>query len=230
MKYNDTFIYGIKLSTALTKEESNELLIQIKNGDALALDKFVKHNLRLILYEINKRFDNVEFDKIELFSIGSIGLMKAINSFDLNKNCSFSTYAVRCIDNEILMFLNKEKKYKNIKSLNIANCVLDDYSELSLENIISADIDIEEECRNKENNEKVLNLLKQLSKREREMILMNFGFYGGKTYTQKEIAKIFFISPSRVNRIIKGALKKIKIELLEEDYIETNCEKSLIKK
>lgn len=198
---------GKELPKTLSKYEVSELIEKIKQGDEKARKKLIEHNIRLVLYEVNHRFKSVEYDKNDLVSIGNIGLMKAITTFDASKKVEFSTYATRCIDNEILMFLRKLKKNQNVDSLDRIIRHDKDGNEKKLEDIISDDIDITESYTDNETYQIIRQIVKDLPERDRQIIMLYFGFYNGKTHTQKEIAKELGISRSYVPRLIKKLLK-----------------------
>lgn len=118
MRDNELFLKVESCPGILSKEETNLLIKKAQDGDEDALNKLVKYNLKLVLHEVYHRFQNLNYDKSDLVSLGTIGLMKAIKTFDVTKNFAFSTYATRCIDNEILMLYRKLQKIKYTKSLN----------------------------------------------------------------------------------------------------------------
>lgn len=215
----DWFIDRNNLPKALSKKDIYELLDKINQGDDSARKTLIEHNIRLVLYEVKNKFNSVEYDKRDLVSIGTIGLLKAIKSFDTEKNVEFATYATRCIDNEILMFLRKIKKDQNIDSLNRIISNDKDGSELKIEDIISDDTDIIEEYNDKETYQIIRQIVKELPDRDREIIMLYFGFYNDKTYTQREISDKLSISQSYVCRLIDKIVKKIGFKLEQAEGI-----------
>ena len=145
MKTDELFIDCNKLPNPLSKKEIYELLDKMNHGDDSARELLVRHNIKLVLYEVIKKFSSINYDRKDLVSVGNIGLIKAINSFNTSKNVEFATYATRCIDNEILMFLRKVKKHNNVDSL--CKIIKKDKTGigLKLENVLFYDIYIEDE-------------------------------------------------------------------------------------
>ena len=224
MNKNGFFKCGYNLPPKLTKEETKELIIKMNQGDKTAEEKLLEHNIRLVVYQVQKRFKTVDYDKNELVSIGSIGLLKAIKTFDLSKNNEFATYAAHCIDNEILMFLRKIKKHKHVESTDKVISRDKEGKALKIEDILADDVDIIEEYLNKEAYTAINKIVKALPEREREIIMLHFGFYDGKIYTQQEIAAKFSLSQSYISRLITKIVKKIAIQLESIGIIELNNE------
>ena len=220
MNTGELFIEGYKIPKPLSKQEVYELLDKIKQGDEHARVKLVEHNIRLVLSEVTRKFNTVEYDKKDLVSIGNVGLMKAITTFDISKKVEFSTYAIRCIDNEILMFLRKFKKYSNDDSLDrIINYDKND-TDLKVKDTISDDTDIVEEYTDNEMHLAIRQIVKDLPERDREIIMLHFGFYNDRIHTQKEIAEILSISRSYVSKLITKIVKRVGKQLEEEGFIE----------
>ena len=224
MNTDELFIDGHKLPKPLSKQEVYELLEKIKQGDELAREKLVEHNIRLVLYEVTGRFKSVEYDKKDLVSIGNVGLMKAITTFDTSKKVEFATYATRCIDNEILMFLRKLKKDQNVDSLDRTINHDKDGNELKIEDTISDETDIVEEYTDNETHQIIRQIVKDLPDRDRKIIMLRFGFYNDKTHTQKEIADMMSISQSYVSRLITKIVKKLGQQLQQKGVIELRME------
>ena len=220
MNTNELFIDGHKLPKPLSKKEVYELLDKIKQGDEKARAKLVEHNIRLVLSEVTGKFSTVEYDKKDLVSIGNVGLMKAITTFDTSKKVEFSTYAIRCIDNEILMFLRKLKKYANDDSLDRTINHDKDGNELKIEDTLSDDIDIVEEYTDNETHRIIREVVKDLPERDRKIIMLHFGFYNDETHTQREIAEMLSISQSYVSRLITKIVKRVGKILEEKGLIE----------
>ena len=220
MNTNELFIDGHKLPKPLSKQEVYDLLDKIKQGDEKARERLVEHNIRLVLSEVTGRFSTVEYDKKDLVSIGNVGLMKAITTFDTSKKVEFSTYAIRCIDNEILMFLRKLKKYANDDSLDRTINHDKDGNELKIEDTLSDDTDIVEEYTDNETHRIIREVVKDLPDRDRKIIMLHFGFYNDETHTQKEIAGMLSISQSYVSRLITKIVKQVGKILEEKGLIE----------
>ena len=209
---NNLFYEGDKLPEPLTKNETYDLFLKIKKGDSKARDIIIIHNIRLVIYEVVKKFSSNLYDKQDLVSIGIIGLVKAIDSFNITKQNEFSSYAIKCIDNEILMYLRKRRITPNIISLNDI-VYIDDKNNIKIEDVISDDIDLVEDYILTEEYIEVRNLILRLPKKEQEIIKLYFGFYGRK-YRQEEIADKFNIAQGYVSRIVKRVLIKLKDEII----------------
>ena len=198
----------------LSKKEMIDAFIKYQNGDKSARTYLISHNIRLVYYLASK-YKSTKYDMDELFSIGQIGLVRAVDTFDLSKEIHFATYASRCIINEILMFLRRNKKYQNDVSLETPLSVDDEGNELSFQSLLSdPDTNIIENYEKGETIEEIRNLVSSLPEREREAIYLYFGFYGDKRYTQKEIAEKLNISQSYVSRLIGRILKKLKKQMV----------------
>ena len=221
MNTEELFIDAYKLPNPLENDEVYKLLAEIKKGSSKAKEKLIIHNIRLVLYEVTTKFQKVEYDKKELVSLGSLGLIKAIDTYDLSKGTEFSTYATRCIDNEILMFIRKLKKYQNVDSLDKIIYNDKDGNELKLGDTISDNTNLVEENENKELRKIVRMIVNELPDRDKEIIMLHFGFYNDRTYTQSEIADKLKLSQPYVSRLINRIVKKIGIRLNNNDVIET---------
>lgn len=208
-----------KLPKPLDKDETFKLIKEANEGSQESRDKLITHNIRLVLYEINNRFRNVDYDKNDLASVGIIGLIKAISTFDISKEVSFSTYALRVVDNEILMFLRKIKKDCKVDSLDKVVFRGRDGGELRLEDQLCAEGDLVEDYENQETCEIIRELVKQLPDRDREIIMMRFGFYNDRIYSQKEISDKLNISQSYVSRLITRIVKQLGIQLKKEEEV-----------
>ena len=217
MNTDELFIDANKLPKPLPKSQVNELLDKVKQGDENAIKMIIEHNIRLVLYEVNNRFKSVEYDKKDLVSIGNVGLMKAVTTFDKSKKVEFATYATRCIDNEILMFLRKLKKDQKVDSFDKTITHDKEGKELKIEDTISDETDIVEDYEKNITYKIIREIVKELPDRDREIIMLHFGFYN----TQKEIADMMSISQSYVSRLITKIVKKIGIQLQNCGVIET---------
>lgn len=220
MNTDSIFIEEYNLPKPLPKQKFYELWDKVKQGDEQAREIIILHNIRLVLNEINKRFNAVEQDKKDLFQIGCVGLIKAVEGFDISKKINFSTYAIYCIDNEILMFLRKAKKNELVGSFDAVISYNQKGEELKIEDILSDDTDIVEEYNNNETFYIIRELIKDLPERDREIVMLYFGFYNDKTYTQREIANMFSISQVSVSKVITKVVKQIRNQLEEKGIIE----------
>ena len=192
----------------LSIEEENECVLKMKDDDKYR-NKLIEHNLRLVAH-IVKKFESVYKDTDDLISIGTIGLIKGIDSYDSSKNIRITTYAARCIENEILMYFRSNKKYANDVSLNDYIGVDKDGNSISLIDVIQdEDVDLSIKISNAIDIEALIKYLDVLKKQEREIIIKRYGLFNSKEYTQKEIAHEMGISRSYVSRIEKKALYKL---------------------
>lgn len=200
----------------LSKEKEQEYLVLSAKGDKDAKEILVKHNLRLVAH-IAKKYANYG-DNDELISIGSIGLIKAVESFKSDKGTSLATYASRCIENEILMTMRTTKKHRSNVSLNEPIGIDKDGNELVIMDMLESDQNVIEDVENSIMMEKLTAITKSvLDKREYEIIKMRYGLENTGALTQREVAKKFNISRSYVSRIEKKALEKIKKSVNKED-------------
>lgn len=200
----------------LSKEKEMQYLIECANGSDEAKEILVKHNLRLVAH-IAKKYSNYG-DNDELISIGSIGLIKAIESYKPDKGTQLATYASRCIENEILMTMRATKKHRSNVSLNEPIGVDKDGNELVIMDMLEADTSVIEDVENSIIMEKLLHITKEvLGEREFEIIRLRYGLGGIGALTQREVAQKFDISRSYVSRIEKKALDKIKRNVNKED-------------
>lgn len=216
-----------KLPAPLKSEEFYSLMELVKQGNTAAREKVILHNIRLVISEVTSHFEQVNYDKKDLVQIGCIGLIKAVESFDTTRPNLFSTYAKKCIDNEIYMFLRQLKKDKNTDSLDrVITGNNDKDKDIQLQDTLYSDINIEEEYMDEAMKELIKSDLEELPDREREVIMLRFGFYNDKIYTQAEIAEMFEISQSGVCKIVKRGLKKLTQKLNSQDIISTPPKKS----
>ena len=212
VKVSSIFYVGATdiLPEPLSSEEE-EYYINLKdNGDDFAKEKLIEHNLRLVVF-LAKKYENTGVDLEDLVSIGSIGLIKGINTFSSSKNIKLATYISRCIDNEILMYLRKNKKIKCEVSIDQALSYDTDGNELHLEDVIGTDKDLI--CKNIEdkNDKKVMiSEILNLKPRDREIMVLRYGLLGSDEYTQKEVAEKLGISQSYISRIEKKVIKRLK--------------------
>ena len=194
------------------KEEEKYIELYEKNKDMSARNKLIEHNLRLVAHVI-KKYYSVGYDQEDLISIGTIGLIKGVNSYTSEKGTKLATYCSRCIENEILMHFRSKKKSNNDIFMSDTVDVDKDGNTLSLIDIISDDTNIEDEIELKLKSEKLYQIIeKELDKREKEIIIYRYGLFNQPELTQREIAKKMNISRSYVSRIEKKALEKMKNE------------------
>ena len=201
------------LPPTLEKSEEEELLERLKHGDESVKSSLIEHNLRLVVY-IARKFENTGIYIEDLISIGTIGLIKAINTFNPSKNIKLATYASRCIENEILMYLRKNSSNKVNISIDEPLNVDWDGNELLLSDILGTDNDVI--CRNIENevDKKLLGIaLKKLNVRERRIMELRFGLGNNKSRTQKEVADLLGISQSYISRLEKRIINRLKKEI-----------------
>lgn len=194
----------------LSDKEEREYLIRSANGDVEARNKLVEHNLRLVAHII-KKYYGTQSEQDDLVSIGTIGLIKAINTFDINKKIKLSSYASRCIENEILMHFRNAKKSAQDISLNETIDTDKDGNPLTLLDIMSVDDNIIDELDFRLNSKKLGQFInEELSDRERKIIILRYGLNGNEVMTQKNVAKLLGISRSYVSRIETKALKTLR--------------------
>ena len=200
----------------LSSEEENICLEKMKNNDKDARAKLIEHNLRLVAH-IVKKYDTKEKDIDDLISIGTIGLIKGIDSFKNDKNTRLTTYCEKCIQNEVLMYFRNNKKHINDVSLNDSIGIDKDGNEINLIDVIkSEDEDILTSLHNKDSINTLLKYLVVLNEREKEIIIKRYGLFNNDELTQKEISEQLNISRSYVSRIEKRALLKIYKKFLKE--------------
>lgn len=198
------------LPPPLSKEEEYELALRSSEGDKVARDKLIEHNLRLVVF-LAKKYENTGYDIEDLVSIGSIGLIKGINTYKVDKNIKLATYVSRCISNEILMFLRKNKKKKVEVSLEETLNYDAEGNTLALEDVLGTDEDIVLENVSKKQDAKYLaSELNMLNDREKLIMTLRYGLNNTKEYTQKEVATMLGISQSYISRIEKKVIRRIK--------------------
>lgn len=199
-----------KLPEPFSKEEEMKLVELANNGDVIAKEKLIEHNLRLVVF-LSKKYENTGVDLEDLVSIGTIGLIKGVNTYKLDKNIKLATYASRCIDNEILMFLRKNKKRRGEVSLEDNLSYDAEGNELHLEDILGTDSDIVTKGIEKETERKLLyEEIGRLNKRDREIMILRYGLYGREEMTQKDVADLMGISQSYISRIEKKVIGRLK--------------------
>ena len=201
------------LPPPLSEQEEQEVFYGLETGDRSAREKMIVHNLRLVIYTA-KKFESSCVNIEDLTSIGSLGLIKAVNSFKPSKNIKFATYASRCVENEILMFLRKQSN-KNVDiSIDDALSVDSDGNELNLIDILYTDeYEVSKNIEQESEKQILWQSINTLPHREKEIILMRFGLSGCPEKTQKEVADEIGISQSYISRLEKRIFKKLKKEI-----------------
>ena len=201
------------LPAPLTKETEDEILAEIENENFDRRELLIVHNLRLVVY-IARKFENTGVGIEDLVSIGTIGLIKAVNTFRPSKKIKLATYASRCIENEILMYLRKTASRKNEMSIDEPLNVDWDGNELLLSDVLGSDSDsVNRNIEYQDEKRRILTLVKQLGDRERKIMTMRFGLFGSKEYTQKQVADMMGISQSYISRLEKRIVQKLKREI-----------------
>ena len=208
--FTGSIVNGSSFPKPLSADEERECLKRMKAGDERAREKLINHNMRLVAHVVKKYTGSAETD--DLLSVGSIGLIKAINTYETGKGTQLATYTARCIENEILMLLRANKKYKNDVSLYDSVGSDKDGNELSLidllcekEDQVFATVDKSIE------RDKFLQFIKgELTEREYTVLCLRFGLKGERSYAQREVAKFLKISRSYISRIEKKAIEKLK--------------------
>lgn len=204
---------GETLPEPLSPEEEKELVKKHAEGDKKARETLIEHNLRLVIY-IAKKFESSNVDLEDLISVGTIGLIKAVNSFDNEKQIKLATYASRCIENEILMHLRKVVRIKIEMSLDEPLNVDWEGNVLLLADVLGTDCDVtSKETESDEEKNVLLQTFAKLPPRERQIVRLRFGLLGAQKKTQKEIADLMGISQSYISRLEKKVMKKLKKEL-----------------
>ena len=188
----------------------------LEAGDEQARQLLIEHNLRLVVY-ISKRFENTGINIEDLISIGTIGLIKAVNTFKAGKNIKLATYASRCIENEILMYLRKISSQRTEVSFDEPLNTDWDGNELLLSDILGTDDDeVYRPLEDDADKQMLMEAIDCLSERERSIIMMRFGLPGGKEYTQKEVADMMGISQSYISRLEKRIIDRLRKEMLRQ--------------
>lgn len=202
---------------ALSAAEERKCLEEMKKGNRDARAKLIEHNLRLVAHVIKKYYANLN-DQDDLISIGTIGLIKAIDSFDPDKGIRLSSYASKCVENEVLMFFRGQKKSAQDVSINEPIETDKDGNALTIMDTMCQDDDVVEELDLKMKCGRLYEILKtSLTEREREILILRYGLFGRKALAQREVAKKFGISRSYVSRIEKTAVEKLRAVFEKEE-------------
>lgn len=209
--FNQLFYVGSTdiLPPPLSKEEETKYVENFLSGDDKARDKLIEHNLRLVVF-LAKKYENTNIDLEDLVSIGTIGLIKGVNTYKLDKNIKLATYASRCIDNEILMYLRKTKRKRSEISFEDSLSYDADGNELHLEDVLGTEPDLTTKNLDEELDKKLLyQEIDKLNKRDKEIMELRYGLNGKKEQTQKEVASSLGISQSYISRIEKKVIKRL---------------------
>ena len=198
------------LPPPLSKEEEDYLCGLSEKGDLKARNKLIEHNLRLVVF-LAKKYENTKVDLEDLVSIGTIGLIKGINTYKMGKNIKLATYASRCIDNEILMFLRKNKKRKTEISFEDSLSYDAEGNELHLEDVLGTEDDVvTKELENKIEKKLLIEEIEKLNERDKKIMILRYGLFGNDEITQKDVADMLGISQSYISRIEKKVIKRLK--------------------
>ena len=207
------------LPPPLEKEAEEAAIAALRQGDEAARQLLIEHNLRLVVY-ISKRFENTGINIEDLISIGTIGLIKAVNTFNSGKNIKLATYASRCIENEILMYLRKINAQRTEVSFDEPLNTDWDGNELLLSDILGTDEDeVYRPLEDDADRQMLMEAIDTLDQREREIILLRFGLPQGREYTQKEVADMLGISQSYISRLEKRIIDRLRREMLRLQQI-----------
>ena len=198
------------LPSPFSAEEENNMILRLEGGEEGVRDKLIEHNLRLVVY-IARRFQNTGVDLDDLVSVGTIGLIKSVSSFSSNKNVKLATYASRCIENEILMFLRKSSKIKNEVSFDEPLNTDSDGNELVLADVMGTDAEaVYKKIENGVETDLLRKAIMSLGKREKEIMELRYGLCGEEEKTQKEVADALGISQSYISRLEKKIIARLK--------------------
>lgn len=201
------------LPAPLSREKEEEYVLRAENGEEKARNILITHNLRLVVY-IAKKFENTGSGIEDLISIGTIGLIKAVNTFKSDKNIKLATYASRCIENEILMFLRKASARRGEVSLDEPLNTDWDGNELLLSDVLAdEENNVVEDLENEDEKSLLLKSVDRLPERDKLIVNMRFGLCGFEEHTQKEVADIMGISQSYISRLEKRIINKLKTEM-----------------
>ena len=212
-RVNSIFYVGATdiLKPPLSKDKEEYFVKLKEEGNLKAKEVLIEHNLRLVVY-LAKKYENSNTPLEDLVSIGNIGLIKGINTFSSSKNIRLATYCSRCIDNEILMYLRKNKKLKAEVSIDAPLSLDCDGNEWHLEDVIGTDKDIvQDEIDTKNDKEIIYKCIYNLKPRDKEIMTLRYGLFGNREFTQKEVAEKLGISQSYISRIEKKVIKKLQM-------------------
>lgn len=211
-KLNYLFYVGSTdiLPEPLSKEDETFYLTLSESGDVEAKNKLIEHNLRLVVF-LAKKYENTNIDLEDLVSIGTIGLIKGVNTYKMDKNIKLATYASRCIDNEILMYLRKNKKRRGDISFEESLSYDVDGNELHLEDILGTEPDtVSKKLEDKIERDLLKVEIEKLEERDKRIMILRYGLLNNDEMTQKEVAELLGISQSYISRIEKKVIKRLK--------------------
>lgn len=212
------YINGPETLPAPLDPEAEEKAIGALGKDPAAASLLIEHNLRLVVY-IAKKFENCDVGLEDLISIGTIGLIKAVNTFKADKNIKLATYASRCIENEILMYIRKSSQRRGDVSIDEPLNVDWDGNELLLSDVLGSDADsVSRSMEQREDEMIIRRAIEDLPPREKTIIEMRFGMYGRREYTQKEVADILGISQSYISRLEKRIIEKLRDDVKDKIF------------
>ncbi|MBO5096202.1 MAG: sigma-70 family RNA polymerase sigma factor [Bacilli bacterium] len=227
MEYSNLFV-ETDLPHPLNEEELNKYFEKMYYGDLNARNEIIEHNIRFVIKQVKREFSNTQYEINELVSVGMIGLIKSVDTFDINKKIKFITYSQTCIRNEILMYIRRNKRH-NYASLDEPIMSDEDGNDINLMNILFDEkTDIILDYEKKELYEKLRNIIYNLPEKYFDILNMQYGFDGNNPMTQKQIGEIYGVCPSYISRTQKKTLELIKKELQNQKLIEVN--KVFIKK
>lgn len=214
MSYNNLFLNYSNLPEPLSQKEFKYYYEEMKKGNMKAREEIIKHNMRLVIREVIRKFSYLPYDMEELISVGYLGLIKSTDYFDINGNSSFSNYSIKCIDSAIINYLVKEKKHYNIQSLAAPYHRLETDSSLTIEEVTPNSDKLPEELyEDKEKTENIQTIIDSLKPNQKFIIENYYGFNNNKPKTQQEIAKMLNMSQTNVSSLLKRSLKKIELSL-----------------
>jgi RNA polymerase sporulation-specific sigma factor len=214
-----SYITNDSFPQPLSPEQEKYYLLLLSQGNEDARQILIERNLRLVAHVV-KKFESTREDKEDLISIGTIGLIKAINTFESSKGARLATYAAKCVENEVLMHIRASKKNKQEVSINEPIGIDKDGNEICLEDVLGSNSEgVLDEVELILLNEKLKRVIKKLKARERKVLIMRYGLEGTKRYTQRDVAKELGISRSYVSRIEKKILYKISEEFQMNDNL-----------
>lgn len=223
MLYDEIFVSIDSLPEPLSNEEAIELLIKAKNNDIESRNKLIEHNIKLVIYIVNKRFSYTNYSKKELVSIGINGIFKAIQNFNINKRINFSTYLAKTITNEILVYMRDDKiNIKNVESI-YEPLIIDE--DILLIDILSSDIDLENDYINYVIYRYIDELVVNLPDKKRNVIELYYGFNGNDKMIQEEVGNKLNISKQYVNKILIESIEILKRKLISEGIVEVKSKK-----
>jgi len=199
------------LPEPLSREKEQYYLELKETGDSDAKNKLIEHNLRLVVF-LSKKYENTNIDLEDLVSIGTIGLIKAINTYKMDKNIKLATYASRCIDNEILMYLRKNKRRRGEVSFEESLSFDVDGNELHLEDVLGTEPDIvTKDLEAQVEKQMLLKEIEKLEDRDKTIMILRYGLEGKEEMTQKDVATLLGISQSYISRIEKKVIRRLKV-------------------